>query len=72
MVVKEAKRAVKRIGRLLSIKWGRVHSDCCGYVTARVAIALVRGTSMCLRNSRVYRTFPKALDHTNGLPMQLL
>ena len=72
MVGEEAKRAVKRIGRLLSKQWGRVHSECCGYASARIAIALVRSTSLCLRNSRVYRTFPKPFDHTGGLHAQLL
>ena len=73
LVAAEAQRAAKRLGRLLSLKWGRVHSDCCGYVTARLSIALVRATSMCLRNSRVYKPHPRSItDWGDGLRAQLL
>lgn len=72
MVAEEAKRAAKRLGRLLSEKWRRVHSACCGYVSARLSIALVRTTSLCLRNSRVYKTRPRRVDFGRGLDAQLL
>ena len=72
LVGEEARRAAKRLGRLLSNKWKRVHSDCCGYVTARLSIALVRSASLCLRNSRVYKTYPRSVEYGAGKLAQLL
>ena len=36
LVAPEAHRAQKRLGRLLSQKWNRAHSECCGFVSARI------------------------------------
>jgi len=48
----EADAAVKRLAGLLSKKWNRTYSDVCGFVRARMALALARSTTMCLRGAR--------------------
>ena len=49
----EATVFMKRIAALLSEKWQRPYSEVCGYVNARISIAIVRATHLCLRGSRV-------------------
>jgi hypothetical protein len=49
---READAAAKRLAALLAAKWNRAYSDVCNYVRSRLAIALVRSTSMCLRGAR--------------------
>ena len=49
---KETDAAAKRLASLLAAKWNRAYSDVCNYVRSRLAIALVRSTSMCLRGAR--------------------
>ena len=49
---KEAQAATQRLAALLSTKWKRTYSEVCGYVRSRLAIALVRSASMCLRGAR--------------------
>ena len=66
LVADKAIRAQKRLAKLLSIKWRKVHSACCGFVSARISITLVRTTSICLRNSRLYRTRWKTIDWGSG------
>ena len=48
----EADAAVKRMSCLLAKKWNRTYSEVCGFVRARMALALVRSTTMCLRGAR--------------------
>jgi hypothetical protein len=48
----EAQAASKRLARALSVKWKRSYSELCGYVRSRLSLALVRSTSMLLRNPR--------------------
>ena len=48
----EAKAAGKRLAASLSARWNRPYSEVCGYVRSRLAIALVRSASMCLRGAR--------------------
>jgi hypothetical protein len=50
---REATVFLKRIAALLSEKWQRPYSEVCGYVNARMSIAIVRATHLCLRGSRV-------------------
>ena len=52
MMGKEAQAAVKRLASLLARKWSEEYSDVCGYVRARLALALVRATGRCLRAER--------------------
>jgi len=48
----EAGAARKRLASRLAAKWGRSYSQLCGFVRSRLAIALVRATSRCLRGTR--------------------
>ena len=48
----EAKAARKRLASRLASKWHRNYSALCGFVRARLAFALVRATSRCLRGTR--------------------
>jgi hypothetical protein len=48
----EATAASKKLAALLAAKWDRAYSEVCGYVRSRLAIALVRTTTMCLRGTR--------------------
>jgi hypothetical protein len=50
---KEAKTLLKKLSSVLSVKWGKPYSEVCGYVNARMSIAIVRATHLCLRGSRV-------------------
>ena len=72
MVAAEAACAQQHLAKLLSTKWNRSHSACCGYVSAKISVALVRSTSLCLRNSRVYKTRPQQVDYGAGRLMAVL
>ena len=48
----EAKAARKRLASCLAAKWGRNYSQVCGLVRSRLAIALARSLSRCLRGTR--------------------
>ena len=48
----EAAAARKRLASRLAAKWKRDFSSICGFVRARLAFALVRATSRCLRGTR--------------------
>ena len=48
----EATAAGKQLAAKLAAKWKRSYSDVCGFVRSRLAIALVRSTSLCLRGAR--------------------
>ena len=50
---REANTYLRRIAALLAVKWDRPYSQVCGFVKARMAIAIVRATSRTLRGSRV-------------------
>jgi hypothetical protein len=50
---KEATTFSKRLAAKLASKWQRTYSEVCGYVNARLSIAIVRATHLCLRGSRV-------------------
>jgi hypothetical protein len=47
---REAKRF---LSTLLVVKWEKPYSHVCGYVNARMSIAIVRATHLCLRGSRI-------------------
>ena len=49
---KEAKAFNKRIATLLAKKWHTAYSVTCGYVYARISIAILRATHLCIRGSR--------------------
>jgi hypothetical protein len=50
---REAKTFAKRLAVKLAGKWQKPHSQACGYVKARLSMAAVRATHLCLRGSRV-------------------
>jgi hypothetical protein len=43
----------KRLAAKLATKWQRSYSQVCGYVKARLSIATVHATHLCLRGSRI-------------------
>ena len=49
----EAVAVCKRLASMLATKWKSPYSATCGFVNARVSIAIVRATHLCLRGSRV-------------------
>ena len=50
---KEANFFAKRLVVVLAEKWNKPYSQVCGFVKARLSIALVRATHVCIRGSRV-------------------
>ncbi len=53
LVGREAKELLKRLSLRLSDKWEQPYSVVRGFVNARISIAIVRATHLCLRGSRV-------------------
>jgi hypothetical protein len=50
---KESRTLLKKLSVLLAEKWEKPYSEICGYVNARMSIAMVRATHLCLRSSRI-------------------
>jgi hypothetical protein len=50
---REAKTFAKRLAAKLAEKWQRSHSQTCIYVKARLSIAIIRATHLCLHGSRI-------------------
>jgi hypothetical protein len=50
---KEAEVFLNRLAGKISEKWGKPYSEVCGFVRARMSIAIIRATHLCLRGSRV-------------------
>jgi hypothetical protein len=67
----EAKAASKRLAARLSFKWKRQYSEVCGFARSRLALALVRSTSLCLRGARdpTARATPATWDSGTGLSL---
>jgi hypothetical protein len=53
MLGREATTFSKRLAAKLATKWQRPYSAVCGYINARLSIATVRATHLCLQGSRV-------------------
>ena len=53
---KEADRLLKRLSLRIAEKSGKTYSRVCGIVRARLSIAIVRATHLCLRGSRIPTT----------------
>jgi hypothetical protein len=49
---KESRTLLKKLSALLAEKWEKPYSEICGYVNARMSIAMVRATHLCLQGSR--------------------
>jgi hypothetical protein len=50
---KEAKCLLKKLSKALADKWEKPYAVVRGYVNARISIAIVRATHICLRGSRI-------------------
>jgi hypothetical protein len=55
---KEAKILLRKLSSMLAEKWEKPYSEVCGYVNARMSIArmsiaIVRATHLCIRGSRI-------------------
>ena len=64
---REAERFLKRIAANLAHKWEMPYSQTCGYVRARLAFAIIRATSLCLRCSQV--KWRSGLGMDDGTPL---
>jgi hypothetical protein len=53
LIGREAKVILKVLASRLAEKTGKPYSELCGYVNARMSIAIVRATHLCLRGSRI-------------------
>ncbi len=53
LIGKEANSLLKMLSSKLAEKSGKPYSQVCGYVKARMSIAIVRATHLCLRGSRI-------------------
>ena len=53
MLGEEAISVNKRLASKLAVKWKSPYSATCGFVNARVSVAILRATHLCLRGSRV-------------------
>ena len=53
LIGKEAKTLLRKLSSMIAEKSGKPYSQVCGYVNARVSIAIVRATHLCIRGSRV-------------------
>ncbi len=53
MIRKESKLLLKKLSALLSEKWEKPYSEVCGFINARMSIAIMRATHLCLRGSRI-------------------
>ena len=50
---REAAEVLRQLSGILATKWGSPYSHVCGFVKARMSIAIARATNRCLRGSRV-------------------
>jgi hypothetical protein len=61
---KEAKIVLKRLALMLTEKWGKPYSEVCGYVNARMSIAIVRATHLFV--DRAFQQVRRASVFHNG------
>jgi hypothetical protein len=62
----EATRLVEELGSRLSNKWGRPYSVVIGWLRARITVAAIRATSLCIRGAR---TRWRGLGFEDGAPI---
>jgi hypothetical protein len=53
LIGKESKILLKKLSALLSEKWEKPYSEVCGFIIARMSIAIIRATHLCLRCFRI-------------------
>jgi hypothetical protein len=66
MLGREAKTFAKRLAAKLANKWEKSYSQVCGYVNARLNIAIVRATHLCMRGSAEFPYTKSASIILNG------
>ena len=49
----EAKAVNKKLAAKLANKWKAPYSSTCGFINARISIAIIKATPLCLRGSRI-------------------
>ena len=64
---REAEHFLKRMAANLAHKWEKPYSQTCRYVRARLAFAIIRATSLCLRGSGV--KWRSGLGMDDGAPL---
>ena len=62
---------VKRLGDFLAVRWKRPYSVVMGWVTARLSIAILWATLLCVRGGRTKRRSLRIVDGTY-LPIIML
>jgi hypothetical protein len=67
----EAKAATQRLASLLAEKWHRPYSTVCGFLHARLGIALARSASQCLRADRNPIPRPRPIPWESGSGLHL-
>jgi hypothetical protein len=53
LIGKESKILLKKLSALLSEKLEKSYSEVCGFINARMSIAIVGATHLCLRGSQI-------------------
>ena len=53
LIGKEGKTLLRKLSSLIAEKSGKCYSTVCGYVNARMSIAIARATHLTLRGSRI-------------------
>ena len=53
LIGREAEAFTKRLAAKLALRWKKPYSQVCGFVKAKMSIAIVRATHLCLRGSRI-------------------
>ena len=65
---KEAALFLSRIADRLPVAWGRSYGNVLGWLKARLGLAVIRATNICLRGSRVTWRSGAGIDDGAGLP----
>ena len=69
LLSRECTAAMRRLATLLAAKWSSPYSQVCGFVRARLVLALIRANSRCLRAERnpIWRAQRPAWEAGDGL-----
>ncbi len=54
MIGKESKLLLKKLSALLSEKWEKPYSEVCGFINARMSIAIMCATHLCLSEAHEF------------------
>ena len=53
LIGSEGKALLQKLSALMAEKTGKSYAEVCGFINARMSIAIVRATHLCLRGSRI-------------------